>query len=362
MFGFKKNKTIFFVFFSIFLFLVFLFLIKNKVIALDSCSDNFCIKAGDIESIVGTGTSTNFQNRSAGGQTATGQSESDNFKDFSGILYWLYQTPPIVSNVQLNNQNDITLVENSTVSISAIATVYDAQGCKTISSVTAKIYRSGVSGGKDCTEDTNNCYAVVSCTQDSGSCTGIYDDDATYTCTINMQYHADPTDTGTPWASEYWRAWIKATDETGLTGENYSPENAPDVLSLLALDVTSPINYGNLNPGDKNDPLDKITTVTATGNCSLDVNLYGTNMSSGGNSISVNKQKYALSSGTPYADGTSLSETAQEAELNCPKTTNSSSPQIKNIWWGIEIPSPQPAGNYSGTNTFEAVKNELPWP
>jgi hypothetical protein len=177
-----------------------------------------------------------------------------------------------------------------------------------------------------------------------------------------MYYHADPTDEGTPWESEYWRAFIQAIDSQGQTGENYSPENAPDVLSLLALDVTpSIINYGNLNPGERNDPLDKITTITATGNCSLDVNLYGTNMSSNGNSIPVNKQRYALSSGTPYDNGTSLSETAQEAELNCPKTTDANKPQSRNIWWGIEIPIPQPAGNYSGTNTFEAVKNELPW-
>lgn len=271
--------------------------------------------------------------------------------------------PPVVSNVQLNEQNDITLTESTTTAINATATVYDHQGCSTISSVIAKIYRSGVTNGKDCTTDDNNCYSVASCSQDEGSCTGPDDPEATYTCSIEMQFHADPTDSGTPWASQYWRVWIEATDDSGLTGEGYSPSNAPEVLSLIALDVTNSIIYGSLNPGEKNDPLDKITTITATGNVSLDVNLYGTTMTSGENSIVVGQQKYALSENTAYDEGTSLLVSpGEEAELDCPKTTIAGSPQTKNIWWGIEIPVPQVPGDYSGTNTFEAVKNEIPWP
>jgi hypothetical protein len=190
---------------------------------------------------------------------------------------------------------------------------------------------------------------------------------ATYTCTIDMQFDADPTDANTPWTSEYWRAYIEATDGS-LTGSGYSPADAPDVNSLLALDVTNSINYGSLNPGDKNDPLDKITTVTATGNISLDVTLYGTNMCTDyptciDHTIAVGKQKYALSTSTAYSSGTALLvDPGAEAELNCPKTTDSANKQTKDIWWGIEIPNPQAVGSYSGQNTFIGVKSETPWP
>jgi hypothetical protein len=65
----------------------FVVLIAN---AFESTSTNFEIHAGDVESIVGTATSSNFQNRSAGGQEATGFSTSTNRKIYSGILYWLF--------------------------------------------------------------------------------------------------------------------------------------------------------------------------------------------------------------------------------------------------------------------------------
>jgi hypothetical protein len=269
---------------------------------------------------------------------------------------------PTVSNVKLNNQNNIDLIENTTTSTSATADISDSSGCSTITNVSAKIYRSGVTNGKDCTANENNCYSVASCSETS--CVG---NDAVYTCTIDMQFDADPTDANTPWTSEYWRAYIEASDGS-LTGSGYSPADAPDVNSLLALEVTNAINYGSLNSGDKNDPLDKITTVTATGNVSLDVTLYGTNMCTDYptclvHTMAVGKQKYALSSSTAYSSATSLLvDPGAEAELNCPKTTDSSNKQTKDIWWGIEIPNPQASGSYTGSNTFIGKTNETPWP
>ena len=271
-------------------------------------------------------------------------------------------TAPVVSNVKLNNQNNIDLNENSTTTISATADLYDAQGCSDITSVTAKIYRSGVTNGKDCTPNENNCYSVASCS--ITNCSGNY---ASTTCSIDMWFNADPTDSNTPWVSEYWRAYIEATDNGSLTGNNYSPADVPDVNSLLALSVDGSINYGSLNPLGKTDPLTATTTVSATGNISLDVNLIGTNLCTdyptcASYYIPVGKQVYATSS-VSYSSGTPLAtDPGGELELDCPKTTDHTSPQTKDVYWGIEIPKPQKAGTYSGQNTFTAVKNELPWP
>ena len=260
---------------------------------------------------------------------------------------------PTVSDVQLNGQVAIDLIENTTKSVSATADVSDPDGCDTITGVTAKIYRSGVASAQACSANDNNCYSVASCTETS--CSGT---DAVYTCTISMQFFADPTDTGTPWVSQYWRAFIEATDEDDATGSGYSAADAPDVNSLLGLDVTATINYGSLTAGAKNDPLDKTTTVTATGNVSLDVTLYGVNMTSGGNSIAVGKQKYALATSTAYASGTSLLvDPGAKAQLNCCKTFASGSKATKDIWWGIDVPSPQAVGVYTGSITFSAAQN-----
>ncbi len=150
--------------------------------------------------------------------------------DFKVKTDWIPSQPPTVTNVQLNNQNDINLTENTTTSVSATATITDPNGYDDINTVTAKIYKSSVSGGKDCTPNDNNCYSVSSC-----SLSGCSGNSCTATCTINMQFHADPTDGST----DYWRAWIQATDDESQTGSGYSPADAPDVNSLKALDVSS---------------------------------------------------------------------------------------------------------------------------
>lgn len=125
-----------------------------------------------------------------------------------------------------------------------------------------------------------------------------------------------------------------------------------------------------MSPAEKNDPLLESTKIRATGNCALDVYIYGTDMTKAGCSdILVNKQKAGVytTSCPAWSDGGNInldySANSQEAELNCPKTYITATLASKFLCWGIEIPSPQESGeNYSGTNTVEAVKDDLPWP
>lgn len=261
-------------------------------------------------------------------------------------------TAPTISNVELNNQSNIDLNEGTTKAISATADISDAEGCDTITNVTAKIYRSGVSGADACSTDDNNCYSVASCTE--VSCGGT---DATYTCNISMQFHADPTDAGT-WASQYWRAWIQATDDGALTDSDYSPADAPEVNSLAAVNLNpSSIAYGSpLSPGATSNQ--QTVAAETTGNIAIDVKLSGTAMSSGGNSIAVGQQKYSGSSGFDWdSAGTALSGSATCHELSTSKPTASPTNQSENVYWKLRVPSPQAAGSYTGSNTFEVVND-----
>jgi len=115
-----------------------------------------------------------------------------------------------------------------------------------------------------------------------------------------------------------------------------------------------------MKPGDKNDPLNSTTSVIATGNCSLDLGLYGTAMVAGVHSIGVGQQRYATS-GTAYSSGVVLSGTEESINLNLSKTVTSTSPSTDDVWWGIEIPVPQSIGSYQGANTFVGKKNAIPW-
>lgn len=280
--------------------------------------------------------------------------------------YVVNNIAPVVSTVTLNGGSAVDLTEGTTTEVVMTATVTDNNSCAggELSSVLAYTYRSDL-GFAACDTvgeaDNNNCYVEVSCSVSGGSCSGTTDASATYTCTANITSYADPTDASTVYAASTWLATIKATDDDTET-HNDEVAAGVEMNSLTAMDITASIAFGNLDVGQKNDPLDKTTTVTPTGNVGLDTELSGDNMCTdyptcSGGSITVSYIKYALAGSTAYASGTSLSGSATEAELNAPKPT-SGSPTTKDLYWGIEIPSGTTPGSYTGANTVTAVKGE----
>ena len=273
---------------------------------------------------------------------------------------------PTVTNVTLNGGNDINLEEATTKAVSVTATVTDTNGCSTseITNVYAYVYRSGITYNTCSaapTSNPNNCYKGIACTQDAGSCnagTGA----ATYTCTVNLQYYADPTDLNTQFPAQNWLASIQAIDDDGEDPVAHITTGV-EVNSLVAFSVQDEINYGSLDAGAASDPLKTLVT-TATGNVGLDQEHSGAaNMCtdyptcSGGTPIPVANQKYALSA-TTYALATALSTSAVEVELNIAKVT-SATPTTGTTYWGISIPSGTVAGTYNGANTITAVKGEI---
>ncbi|MBL8014734.1 MAG: hypothetical protein JNK26_00920 [Candidatus Doudnabacteria bacterium] len=275
--------------------------------------------------------------------------------------YTVSNVAPVVSSVAVNSGSDITLTEGTTTNVLVRATVTDNNSCSDLSAVESSLYRSGVgytACDNNAEDNDNNCYAVISCSvvSSGNTCGGSTDASADYDCTVSVQYFADPTDASTLFPSETWKGTVKATDNNSAT-HNAELSTGVELLSLVAYDVTAAISYGTLAVGGSNDPLDKTTTVTATGNVGLDVEVSGTNMTSGANNITVDNQKYATASSTAYASGTSLSGSATEIELNVLKPTSLSA-STKNIWWGLLIPNGTVAGTYTGSNTLIAIKGE----
>lgn len=274
--------------------------------------------------------------------------------------YIINNVSPSVTFGTLNGSADISLTELSTKNVVITATVTDSNSCQDLSTVETSLYRSAITYA-GCTsnaqDDNNHCYAQVSCSVSGASCTGNTDASADYTCTVAVQYHADPTDAGTEYPAQNWLATVNAIDDDAASN-NDEVGTGVEVEGLTALDVTSAINYGSLDVGQKNDPLDQTTTVTATGNVGLDQFLSGTGLTDV-DTIAVNYQKYALAVSTAYSSGVSLSGTPTESELNCLKTTITGTPETKNTWWGIEIPSGISPGTYSGSNTVTAFMGEI---
>lgn len=273
---------------------------------------------------------------------------------------------PTVTYVTLNSGNDITLTESSTKEVTITAQVSDNNGCNTLLNVRAYVYRSGIGySGCDATATPNGnyCYKVpaepeLSCS--TSNCSGTTAD---YTCTANMQYYADPTDTGSKFASENWLATVKATDGGSLTG-NAQTTTGVEVKKLIAFSISpNNITYGNVGAG-ANMSLTVALTTRATGNVGINQTHHAdsqtpymcTNYSSctGGTPISITKQQYSMTSGTAYGSGTSLSTSPATVLLKIKKPISSTAQQ-KNTYWGIEVPSGTVAGSYQGQNIITAV-------
>ncbi len=256
-----------------------------------------------------------------------------------------------------------------------------------IATATINVYRSGITqAGCDSSGEynPNNCYAssspnfspFVSCTQDGASCSGTSDTTSTWTCTFPLWYVADPTDTATPWTAENWLTSVSILDDDGFSSGLTEGSTGNEMTSFLAFNVTeTAIGYGGLEPGQQNDPLATTTDLIALGNIGLDQDLYGdtmctiwsapdscdTNGINPANDIPVSNQKFATSS-VGYASTTAFtltgSTTPAELLIRVPKTTATSSPQERDTYWGINIPSAiTQAGSYLGQNTITAKKS-----
>lgn len=278
--------------------------------------------------------------------------------------YVVNNISPVVSAITLNSSvgiSDVTLNEGATTPVVLGATITDNNGCPDLATVVASLYRSGV-GYSSCDivgeANSNNCYPAMTCTVNNAvnACSGATDASAAYICTANVKYFADPTVANTTYSAQNWLDTFKASDEALSDAQTIG--TGVEMNDLLAMDIGSSLAFGNLSAGQSLSPLSALTIVTATGNVGLDQTLEGTHMYSVGNTISVENQKYSLSSGTAYSGGVALGLTPVEAELNCKKTSTDVG-ETKPTYWGIYIPVGTVAGTYGGTNTVIAVKGEF---
>jgi hypothetical protein len=273
---------------------------------------------------------------------------SDSEGVWSASQQFSLNSPPVVSNVILNNNSDINLMENSSIGISWIGTVTDSDGYTNISTIRGKIFRSGIASSDNCILDDKNCYEDNAC--DLSDCSG---NTCNAICQVNMMFFADPTDIGSTYELQNWKAWIGATDNNNEVGSTISSSDALDVISLNAFDITSSINYGFLIPGEDTKSSNRETVITNTGNRSLDFEISGDNLCTDypgctGYLIPAANQQY-LSSNFTYGAGTTLSGTPAVINLNLPVSDNLPSNSRKTIYWGISIPEDEVFGSFSGS-------------
>lgn len=272
----------------------------------------------------------------------------------------------LAADIELRDTDDSGNLEldpakeaSSTPGFEVYAIIVDQNGCQSseISTGTAYAYRSGI-GYSNCSttadSDPNNCYPAISC--DIGPCEGDTDANATTSCTFGLWFVADPTISTSTWEGETWLASVKAQDDdnASTTVEGSTANELEPLMGMNLLDTT--IAYGSV--AGNTTSTEATTTIEATGNIGLDQNIDGKDMANNGETIAIGEQHYSSTTGFAWEDGVIASTSVQELELNCAKSTSTSSPATSSTFWVIKVPDGQAGGTYVGTTTIAAKFGE----
>ncbi len=263
----------------------------------------------------------------------------------------------ITTSSQATYQDSITLTENTTTDVFVKGTFSDNNGCDEVSGVgggiTTTLYRSGISGGTNCSANNSNCYQTISCS--FFNCTsGGSDTTGSFLCTSSVQYYTNPTDSGT-YSSQTWLATATATDK--YASAFATTTGGVEMNSLLAIGLGengsgASIAYGSLALG-ATSAADVNLIIRNTGNVRTNPQVSGTDLTCTVGTIPNSNQKYATTTGVAYGSKTALSGAA--ANLNvCMSVATESASSTSSTLWMIQIPSNGVAGACTGTNTVSA--------
>jgi hypothetical protein len=293
-----------------------------------------------------------FTNNAIGNAYCVRTSDSGSDLDnYAHVAQAILLHAPLITSLSLNSDADIALTEGATTTIYASSTVTDYNGYQDITNATSSVFRSGV--GAMCTPDDNSCYQVASTSCAYSNCAGT---SCTLKCRADLQYIADPTDTGSTYAAQNWFARLFLQDSTGLTA--LATSSSVDVLTLRALRVNTPaIDFGSLAAGADTGSVNAATTLLNTGNTPIGIQVAGTDLAGTASTIPVGAQKYAT---TTFAYGSCsvcqfLTGSATNVNVSLAKPTATTSAVTSDIYWGIAVPNGTDVSTHQGTNTFIAT-------
>lgn len=260
-----------------------------------------------------------------------------------------------------NDLTAVTLTENGLTTIEFEGVASDENGCEDINDPTLwtyTVYRTDVTDGANCTPDANDCYQGNPNNITVNSCDGAGDLSLNFEAGIDLEYFADATDASAPIHSgTNWTVKFVVRDESA--NEAAELTDTFEVNSLQALDLSGPVNYGNLTLGS--DSAQQTITVTQTGNQVFDVNVSMPNMTcngAGSDDILASQLHLSTSDGFTYGTGDqAVSNTPSHFDLNMGVRTDDLSALTKDIYAILRLPASGLRGTCSETMTIEATND-----
>ena len=279
---------------------------------------------------------------------------------YNALFSFSYSVGPNYRNVSIDTQvnityaaptitavivtNPVTLDAGDGQTVNCNVSVIDYSGYSFLNFVNATFY-SNASSSSGAADNNNTHYTNTNCTATAQN--GIY---ANYTCNFTVYYYA---------LNGTWTCNATVQDNVSA---NVALKNTTTINALLALNVTSLINYGNMAVGDTSTP--QTANVTNFGNQNINISVRGYGNTSGdglafvcmiGN-ITVANERFSTNASAGYAQMTSLSANFQNITgLTIPKQSNATL-QINTTYWQLYVP-PNPFGICNGTIVFQAEQS-----
>ncbi len=237
----------------------------------------------------------------------------------------------------------VTLSAGASTAVECNVSARDWNGYGDINVTNATLYHS--SSSSTAADDNNTHYTDPNCTRTAQN--GAY---ANYTCSFPVEYYA---------LNGTWTCNATVTDNSSF---NDSSSNTTTVNQLLALNVTSLIDYGNMAVGDTT-ATGVEANVTNFGNQNINISVkgYGSAEADGlafvcqvGN-ITIDNERFSLNqTGIFTVDYTSLGAAFQQIPaLTMLQQTNDSQQVVNSTYWKLYVP-PNPFGQCNGTVVFQA--------
>jgi hypothetical protein len=259
--------------------------------------------------------------------------------------------PLVLSVVIENGETNLTLNAGSTRSIVCNATIQDWDGWADIVNVTATLFYNETSNTSSSDSNASH-YTNASC-ELAVSGSGFL---RNATCGFSaVQYYAN---------NGLWICNVTVTDPyTGWNLSVVNPQhslfNRTNIDALLALNVTTLIDYGNLAVGDTSQP--QQANVTNLGNRNINVSVFGYgNVSDDGlamvcdvGNISIREEKFNLIGGGDVTQYTNLSNTRSNITGLTVGRQFDPNLVINTTYWVLYVP-PNPFGRCNGTVVFQA--------
>lgn len=257
------------------------------------------------------------------------------------------QSKPEVISVLINDGSaNITLSAGTTKKVICNATIRDYNGGATITEVNGTLFFNNTSFETDA-DDNNTHYSNTSCT--SVNANGYYNN---FTCVFDVLYYAN---NGT------WVCNVTAKDPYDFNGDDTGSNfNTTMFDPLLAINVTNPIDYGDLAVGDTSGIVDANITNFGNRNINITVRGYGNESGDGlamvcefGN-ITVDNERWSLNATDVWASMTPLTSASDMiGNMTIAQQLNDSDQEWNRTYWRLYVP-PNPFGFCNGTVVFEA--------